>query len=190
MGNGRGRKTPAPAGGCERRSDFQMLEQHGQVTLAKDGMMTTISCRRSQGARPPAARPTRRRPRRCRPAGLHPGEAAGGVEGRVVGHLHHFVRNRGVEDARHEAGADALDRMRAARAARQHRAGGGLDGLRPWTPGFFALRVSPDTGDGAARAHASHEDVHLTIGVGPDFLGGGGPVNGHIGGLSNCCGMK
>ena len=72
--------------------------------------------------------------------------------------------------------------MRAARATRQHRAGGGLDG-HDLDAGLLRLEGFADTGDGAARAHASHEDVHLTIGVGPDFLGGGGPVDGRVGGV-------
>ena len=54
--------------------------------------------------------------------------ARGGVEGGLVADRDDLVDHRAVEDVRHEAGADALDLVRAGLAAGQHRAILGLDG--------------------------------------------------------------
>ena len=47
--------------------------------------------------------------------------------------------------------------------------------------GFLRLDVVGHAGDGAARAHAGDENVHLAVGVVPDLGAGGGQVNGRVG---------
>ena len=79
-----------------------------------------------------------------------------------------FVDEVGVEDAGNEAGADALDLVRAGLAAGEHGAVGRFDGdgLELW---LALLDVAGDAGDGAAGADAGDEDVDLAVGVIPDL---------------------
>ena len=56
---------------------------------------------------------------------------------------------------------------------------------------FFALLDDfGDAGDGAAGADAGDEDVDLALGVAPDFLGGGGAVDGGVGGVVELLGHE
>ena len=50
-----------------------------------------------------------------------------------------------------------------------------------WTSGLALLQDLADAGDGSAGADAGDEDVHLAVGVGPDFLGRGGAVDLRVG---------
>ena len=50
-----------------------------------------------------------------------------------------------------------------------------------WTSGLAFLQDLADAGDGSAGADAGDEDVHLAVGVGPDFLGRGGAVDLRVG---------
>jgi hypothetical protein len=76
----------------------------------------------------------------------------------------------GVQHLRHEAGADALDRVRALGAFGEHRRCLRLHGDRLET-GLAFLDDFGHAGDGAAGADAGHQDVDLAVGVAPDFLG-------------------
>ena len=94
------------------------------------------------------------------------------------------------EDVGDEAGADALDRMRAGLAAREHGAVLGLDGI-DLEVGQARLQHLADAGDGAAGADAGHEDVELAAGIAarsPRPWCGGGSSG--LDGFWNCCGMK
>ena len=108
------------------------------------------------------------------------GHGASGFEGVVIADLNHFVVHAGVQNGRDKTGANALNRVRAFRAARQHRRGLRLDGDN-LHPRFFGFQHFAHAGDGAASAHARDKNIHLAIGVGPDFFGGGGAVNGRVG---------
>ena len=79
-------------------------------------------------------------------------------------------RNPGVENFGHEAGADTLDRVRSFGAARKYRRsirfyGDSLE------RGFAFLDHLADAGNRAAGADAGNQDVHLAIGIAPDFFG-------------------
>ena len=111
---------------------------------------------------------------------------AGGPSGRrhgvVGGHADDLVIDLGVEVAGDEAGADALDRVRALGPTGQDGRGVGLD-RDDLHLGTALLEHLAHAGDGAARAHARDDDVDLAVGVGPDLLGGGAPVDGRVGGV-------
>ena len=102
------------------------------------------------------------------------------VEGVVVADRDDLVDRRAVEDRRHEAGADALDLVRAGLAAGQDRAVGRLD-RDDLEAGLARLQHLADAGDGAAGADAGDEDVDLAVGVVPDFLGRGPAVDRRVG---------
>ena len=46
---------------------------------------------------------------------------------------------------------------------------------------FTRFKHLGDAGDGSARAHGRHQNIHLAIGVAPDLLGGREPVDLRIG---------
>src|SRR5690606_24768905 len=103
------------------------------------------------------------------------GDAPGGGEAHRVADRHHLVDHRRVVGAGPEVLAGALHEVRAAGAARVHRAlGGGADDL---DVGVALLQVAPDAGDRAAGADAAHEVGDPPPGLGPD-LGPGGVVLG------------
>src|SRR6185312_2248981 len=77
----------------------------------------------------------------------------------------------------------------ALRAPRQHRRGGRLDRHHPHR-GLALLEHLPDAGDGAAGADAADHDVDPTVGVPPDLLRGGAPVNLGIGRVRELLRMK
>ena len=83
-----------------------------------------------------------------------------------------LVVDRRVEDLGDEVGADALDLVRAGRAAVEDRRLLRLDG-DDLHVGLARLEDLADAGDGAAGADAGDEDVDLAVGVLPDLLGGG-----------------
>ena len=70
--------------------------------------------------------------------------------------------------------------MRAGRAALQHRA---LCRLHRHDAhgGILRLQILGHAGQRAAGAHARHEDVHLAVGILPDFGAGGAAVHGGVG---------
>mmetsp|Transcript_36430 Transcript_36430/g.89823 ORF Transcript_36430/g.89823 Transcript_36430/m.89823 type:complete len:223 (+) Transcript_36430:560-1228(+) len=106
----------------------------------------------------------------------------GHLDGVVGPHLHHLVQQLRVQDAGDEAGADALDLVRAGAGARQH---GGLPGLHRHhlDVGVLALEVAPRARDGAAGAHAAHQDVDLPCRVLPDLRPRGLEVHLRVGGV-------
>jgi hypothetical protein len=104
------------------------------------------------------------------------GEPARGVEGGLIADRHHLVDHRAVEHVRHEAGANALDLVRARVAAGEHRRvlSSTRDDAQAGTAGLQHL---PDTRDGAAGADAGHEHVDLAVRVVPDLFCRGAAVN-------------
>ena len=84
---------------------------------------------------------------------------------------HHFVDQLALENARHEAGADALNAMRAGQAARQHGAVFRLDSDH-LQASFTRLQHFADAGDGAAGTDAGNHGIDRAVAVAPDFLGG------------------
>ena len=54
--------------------------------------------------------------------------------------------------------------------------------------GLRSLSLSPRPGDRAAGAHAGHQHVDLAVGVAPDLLGGGAPVDLGVGGVGELVG--
>src|SRR5205085_1846647 len=114
------------------------------------------------------------------------GQAPGHLERVLVLHLDHLVNDVHVQDARDEAGADALDLV-AARLERlallglgDDRAGHRLDG-DALEARLALLDDFADAGDGAAGADAGDQDVGLAVGVAPDLLGGGAAVDLRVG---------
>src|SRR5690606_20819056 len=81
-----------------------------------------------------------------------------------------------VEDVRHEAGADALDLVRAGRAAGKDGAVLGLDSDDAHRV-LALLQNLADAGDGAARADAGYHDIDRAVRVLPDLLGRGPAVD-------------
>src|SRR5262249_53411011 len=83
-----------------------------------------------------------------------------------------FVDHAAIEHLRDEAGADALNRVRADAAARERRCARRLDrddqAARP-----PLLEHLSDTRDGSAGAHAGHERVDVATRIIPDFFGSG-----------------
>jgi hypothetical protein len=101
----------------------------------------------------------------------------------------HLVDDAGVEHARHEAGAKALNLVRAGLAAGEHRRRGRLDrdGLEA---GLARLDHLRHAGDRAAGAHA---DTRISTWPSVSFQISSAVVrDGWPGwpGSSNCCGMK
>src|SRR5690606_1382857 len=85
-----------------------------------------------------------------------------------------------VEDLRSEAGADALDLVRAGLTARQHGRGLRLDS-DDLDAGLARLEHLADAGDGTAGADAGDEEVDGALRVVPDLLGRGAAVDFRIG---------
>ncbi len=83
-----------------------------------------------------------------------------------------LVVDGGVEHLGHKARADALDGVRARRAAREDRRARGLD-RDDVDVGVLGLEVATHAGDGTAGAHARDEDVDRPIGVLPNLRAGG-----------------
>jgi hypothetical protein len=110
------------------------------------------------------------------------GEAAGHGEGFIVGDLNDLVDELGVEDLGDEAGADALDLVRAGLAAGEDGAVGGFHGDGPEV-GVAGLHVLADPGEGSSGADAGDEDVGGAVGVVPDFWAGGIEVDLRVGGV-------
>lgn len=117
------------------------------------------------------------------------GEAAGHVDGFVIGDLFDVVDDGEVEGAGDEAGADTLDLMGAGLGGFAE-AGLGDDGAVGGFNGdaadgfvFLVLDVAADAGDGAAGADAGDEDVDFAIGVFPDLGAGGFHVDSGVGGI-------
>src|SRR3546814_16281307 len=78
-----------------------------------------------------------------------------------------LVDQRGLEIVRHEAGADALDLVRAGLAAGEHGAVLGLDGNHP-QPRLARLQRLADAGQRAAGADGGDDAVDAPGSVSPD----------------------
>src|SRR3546814_20741054 len=91
-----------------------------------------------------------------------------GAERGVVADAHDLVDQRGLEIVRHEAGADALDLVRAGLAAGEHGAVLGLDGNHP-QPRLARLQRLADAGQRAAGADGGDDDVDAAGSVAPDL---------------------
>ncbi len=109
-------------------------------------------------------------------------QLARGGDGVLGRNGEHVVDGRGVIVLRDEAGDDALDAVLARRAAVQDRRLGGLDG-DGGEARLARLEGAGNARDGAARAHAAHDDVDGAGGVAPDLLGGGRLVDGGVRGV-------
>ena len=102
---------------------------------------------------------------------FQPCHEAGIFEGLVVRDGHDLVIDGRIQDRRREAGADALDLVRAGSAAGQDRAVGRLDGDDLET-GLPCLQHLAGAGDRAAGADAGNEDIDRPVCVVPDLFGG------------------
>src|SRR5688572_13816796 len=87
-------------------------------------------------------------------------QLARALEGLIVGDADDVVDDGGVEDGRHEAGAEALDEVWTRLAAREHGAVGRLDGDDAHAR-LLRLEDLADAGDRATGADAGDEDVDL-----------------------------
>src|SRR5262245_50549676 len=100
---------------------------------------------------------------------LFPGQPAGRREGVLVLDLNDLVDDPGVQDARDEAGADALDAMRrgshrlAGPLLRDDRAVDRLDG-DGLEAGLALLDDLADAGDRATSTDSGDEDIDLALG--------------------------
>ena len=135
----------------------------------------------ARAARRARAPPRSRRRTRCRP-GMPSSRATRRAVSKAVW-LPTVTTSSMTERSRivgHEAGADALDLVRAGLAARQDRRILRLDrdDLRD---GLARLQHLADAGDGAAGADAGDEIVDLAVGVVPDLLGRGAAVDLRVG---------
>ena len=99
-----------------------------------------------------------------------------------------LVDQRAVEHRRDEAGADALDLVRARAAARQHRRGGRLDGDDP-AARVALLQEAPRAGQRAAGADAGDEAVDALLHRRPDLRPGGAVVGLGVGGVGELVGQ-
>src|SRR6202044_1612098 len=97
-------------------------------------------------------------------------------------HRDHLVVDLRVEDGGDEAGAQALELVRAGLAAGENRGAGRLDGDQ-LEGGLAGLDDLADARDGAARADAGDDDVDLAVGVLPYLLSGRPAVDGGVGGV-------
>src|SRR4029077_7879716 len=104
------------------------------------------------------------------------GETPGHEDGVFAGDLDDLGNVVGAEDFGNEAGADALNFMRAGSATRKDCAffRFDCDGLEAR---LFRTDVFGHAGDGAAGADTGDEDIDLAVGVFPDFRAGGFEVN-------------
>src|SRR3546814_17315301 len=91
-----------------------------------------------------------------------------------------LVDQRGLEIVRHEAGADALDLVRAGLAAGEHGAVLGLDGNHP-QPRLARLQRLADAGQRAAGADGGDDDVDTAGSDAPDLLSCGAEVDFRVG---------
>mmetsp|Transcript_2906 Transcript_2906/g.5364 ORF Transcript_2906/g.5364 Transcript_2906/m.5364 type:complete len:409 (+) Transcript_2906:152-1378(+) len=91
--------------------------------------------------------------------------------GILARNLHHLIQKRRVGIARDESGADALNFVRTGLPPRKH---GRFDGLHgdEFHVGIARFEVLSASREGASRAHAAEEDVHLAVGVFPNFRTG------------------
>mmetsp|Transcript_23762 Transcript_23762/g.74785 ORF Transcript_23762/g.74785 Transcript_23762/m.74785 type:complete len:329 (-) Transcript_23762:213-1199(-) len=96
------------------------------------------------------------------------GETAGHLDGLLGRHLHDLIDEGGVSVARHEAGADALDLVRAGLAAGEHGGLSGLDGHDEEVR-VHGLEELGGAGERAAGADAAEEDVNLAVSLLPDL---------------------
>src|SRR6202043_3004654 len=103
---------------------------------------------------------------------VEPGDFACRLERRLVADADDLVDQRLVEDAGNETGADALDLVRAGRAAREDGTVLGLDRDHP-EAGLALLEHAAEPGERAAGADAADHHIDLAVGVLPDLLGGG-----------------
>ena len=102
-------------------------------------------------------------------------QLAGG-KGILVFHRNDLIIDLCVQHIRNEPCADALDLMAAGRTLTQHRRGRRLHGHHLYI-GILALEVFANTGNCTAGAHTCHKDVHLAVGILPNFGACGGLVD-------------
>ena len=93
-------------------------------------------------------------------------------KGRVVFHRLYAGKQAAIQHGGHEIGADALNLMRPGVTLGEKRRGGRLhrDELHI---GLALTQIAADARDGAARAHARHQRVHMAFRLRPDFGAGG-----------------
>src|SRR5579885_1119196 len=113
---------------------------------------------------------------------LEPRHLSRGLDRGVVADADDLVDELGVEDRRNESSADALDLVRARRAAREHGAVLGLDRDHAHR-GLARLQYGAYARESAPRTDATHDDIDRAAGVFPDLLGRGAAVDLGIGGV-------
>jgi hypothetical protein len=124
------------------------------------------------------------------------GQKAGHLHGFGGVHLLHPVDQRQVEGVRDEAGADALDLVRAGfqfltgELLRNDRAFLRFDGDGQEVATLGVLDEPRNAGDGAAGADAGNQHVDVAIGVLPDLGSGGGFVNRRVRGILELLGQE
>ncbi len=114
---------------------------------------------------------------------LLPREPARPCEALVVRDLDDLVGEAHVHDRRHEAGADALQRVQPRSAAGQHGARLRLHRHHAQA-GPARLQRLRAAGERAAGADAGDDRVHLAVGVVPDLLGGRAAMDRRVGGVA------
>ena len=107
----------------------------------------------------------------------------------LVGAGDDLVEDVAVEHGRDEARADALDAMRARRAAREHRRGLGLD-ADDGRLGVVRLERLPHAGDRPAGPDAGDEDVDLAVERGEDLGAGARAVGLGVGRVGELVGQE
>jgi len=138
--------------------------------------MTLPACAGSRARRNAAVMARRRR---CRRDSLFTRQAARHFNGFVVGHLLDAVYHGQVKIGRYEARADALDLVRAGASvwpASVWLMTGECVGFHRHRQDFLALRlfdVARNARQRAPSTDAGHENIHLAVGVFPDFGSGG-----------------
>ena len=117
------------------------------------------------------------------------GQTKSHLNGLVVGDLFHLVDDGEVEVLGNEAGADPLDlvgtwlHLLAVHGLGDHRAVAGFHGYRFNRLAFAVLDVTGHASNGAAGAHAGHQNVDGAFAVVPDLRTSGLFVNLRIGGI-------
>ena len=152
--------------------------------------MTTMFLPPSRAARRPRAPPRRAAPDEM-PTGMPSSRASSRAVSKAVSlpTVIDLVDDRAVEDLRHEAGADALDLVRAGLAAGQHRrvlrldgddlAATGLRGFSTWpTPVMVPPVPTPET----KMSTSPSVSFQISSAVVRRWISG-------LAGFSNCCGM-
>src|ERR1019366_959517 len=103
-------------------------------------------------------------------------QAAGHVDGFVIGYGDDFIDVIAAEDAGHETAADSLNFVWPGRSAGEHGTIGRLDG-NGFERRLLRLNVIADAGDGAAGTDSRDQVVDATFRILPDLGAGGFKVN-------------